>query len=81
MFDEFDGRVVVDVEVVFSLFFVVESEPSTMAFCSIVARLSVVVMEDSEVEIGPSSTNVATLVARMPDDSMVDLSLSFTSAD
>ena len=38
-------------------------------------------MEDSEVEIGFPSANVATLVARMRDDSMVDLSLNFTSSD
>ena len=80
-FDEFIGRVVVEAEAVVPLVFEVECVLSTMTFCSIVARLSVVNMEDSEVEIGPSSTNVAPLVARMPDDSMVDLSLSFTSAD
>ena len=80
-FDEFVGRVVVEVEAVVPLVFEVECVLSTITFCSIVARLSVVNMEDSEVEIGPSSTNVAPLVARMPDDSMVGVLLNFTCSD
>ena len=52
-----------------------ESDPLTMTFCSDVAKLSVVLAEDSKVEIGHSSAKVATLVARMTDDSVVDFSL------
>ena len=52
-----------------------ESEPFTMEFCSDVAKLSVVLAEDSKVEMGHSSAKVATLVARMTDDSVVDFSL------
>ena len=52
-----------------------ESIPFTVAFCSNVAGLSVGRTEDSKVEIGHSSAKVATLVARMTDDSVVDFSL------
>ena len=76
-FDEFVGRVLVDVEVVVTSVSEVDNEPSTMAFCS----NSVGLMEDSEVEIGCSSANVATLVARVTDDSLVDLSLNITFPD
>ena len=52
-----------------------KSEPFTMEFCSDIAKLSVVLAEDSKVEMGHSSAKVATLVARMTDDSVVDFSL------
>ena len=52
-----------------------ESEPFTKVSCGNFAKLSVVLTEDSNVEIGHSSANVATLVARMTDDSVVDFLL------
>ena len=52
-----------------------ESEPFTMAFRGKVVKLSVVLREDSKVEIGHSSAKVAILVARMMDDSVVDFLL------